>query len=254
MMVAVVIDLARDPDPLAICCRSWGHLLHLLRIYRLQFPTLRIQFSLYKKKWHVLVNLYSWVWTHNSRAVVEHEVPETPFPSTGTCSPGPPNAQIDKVAAVIWTTNEASLLSVRCMLTAQQLVHSESNPPGGGGSRSAGSWSLRATRALSSWCWCRINLSAHRLNIKTTNNCNDWSWVWAKFTCLRFWEKWARGIMPPSSIFWHFFMSNLASCLHPTAMAARPNDVTRGHPRLSSVFNFVHFDKAIKELSDMDVQ
>ena len=55
-------------------------------------------------------------------------------------------------------------------------------------------------------------------------------------------------------MFTHFLMSNRVSCLHPTAMAARPNDVTRGHPRLSNVLNFVHFDMAINEVSDMDVQ
>lgn len=73
-------------------------------------------------------------------------------------------------------------------------------------------------------------------------------------TCLRFWEKCASGIIPASSILLHFFMSSFVSCLHPTAMAARPKDVITGHPLLSSVFNLEHFDRDIKEWSVICLQ
>ncbi len=47
----------------------------------------------------------------------------------------------------------------------------------------------------------------------------------------------------------HFFMSSTISCLHPIAMADRPTDETEGHPRISSAFNIMHFDKDINEVS-----
>lgn len=42
-------------------------------------------------------------------------------------------------------------------------------------------------------------------------------------------------------------MSSFVSCLHPIAIAARPRDVIRGHPRLSIVFNLEHFDNDLNE-------
>lgn len=70
-----------------------------------------------------------------------------------------------------------------------------------------------------------------------------------QLTCLRFWEKWASGSIPASSMLWHFFMSSLVSSLHPTAMAVSPKDVISEQPRLSSVFNREHFDKDSNERS-----
>ena len=87
--------------------------------------------------------------------------------------------------------------------------------------------------------------------------CDDMWWKGGKnveHTCLRFWEKQAREIIPASSMLRHFFMSSLESCLHPIAMASRPTGVIRRHPRVSSVFSFEHFDKDIKERSVMDLQ
>lgn len=49
-------------------------------------------------------------------------------------------------------------------------------------------------------------------------------------------------------------MSSLASCLHCTAIAARPKDVISGQPRLSNVFSLAHFANAISELSVMSLQ
>lgn len=49
-------------------------------------------------------------------------------------------------------------------------------------------------------------------------------------------------------------MSSLASCLHLTAIAARPKDEIVGHPRLSNVFSLEHFDNDIKDLSVISLQ